>query len=280
MELRSGSISGKKTENPIPDSNIEMEMIEDIWMEIEKRVSMFFLEEQKSRRELLNELTTMREENSKLREDINNLKVFISSEVNLKDYIADREAIVANGNVVANENVNSITARDRINVQLTEVRNALKNKYYKQRTSERAESIHTNDDDNDNQLSVKSVDPTVRAIETPERTTTPSIEVPKPNTAKQDINKSQWPAGTTLVVGDSMLGGIDESRIGPKRKVRSFPGATIEDMHQYIVPLLRKHPTRVIAHVGTNDATFSDAKKIAEDLFKLQQFIISHLPDC
>ena len=77
MNLRSGSISGSKTENSIPDSNIEMEMIEDIWMAIEKRVSMFFLEEQKSRRELLNELTTMREDNSKLREEI--LKLFFKT---------------------------------------------------------------------------------------------------------------------------------------------------------------------------------------------------------
>ena len=32
--------------------------------------------------------------------------------------------------------------------------------------------------------------------------------------------------------------------------------------------------------MGTNDATFSDAKKIADDLFKLQQFIMSQLPEC
>ena len=75
-----------------------------------------------------------------------------------------------------------------------------------------------------------------------------------------------------------MLGGIDESRIGPKRKVGSFPGAIIEDM-QYIVPCLCKHPTCIIAHVGNNDATFSHAKKIAEDLFKLQQFM-SQLLEC
>ena len=40
---------------------------------------------------------------------------------------------------------------------------------------------------------------------------------------KQISTQSQWPAGTTLIVGDSMLGGIKESRMGPKRKVRSFP---------------------------------------------------------
>ena len=165
-----------------------------------------------------------------------------------------------------------------MNNQLTEVRNLLKNKYYNQissnQTSESSESMQTNE------LSLKSIDVQERAIETPERTTTPSIEAPTPNTKKQDNTKSHWPAGTTLIVGDSMLGGIDESRIGPKRKVRSFPGATIEDMYQYIVPLLRRHPTCIVAHVGTNDATFSDAKKIAEDLFKLQQFIMSHLPEC
>ena len=51
-------------------------------------------------------------------------------------------------------------------------------------------------------------------------------------------------------------------------------------MHQYIVPLLRKRPSSVIAHIGTNDAAFSNAKKIAEDLLKLQKFIISQLPEC
>ena len=30
----------------------------------------------------------------------------------------------------------------------------------------------------------------------------------------------------------------------------------------------------------TNDTTFADAKMIADDLFKLQQFIMSQLPEC
>ena len=77
-----------------------------------------------------------------------------------------------------------------------------------------------------------------------------------------------------------MLGGIEESRMGPRRKVRSFPGATIADMHQYLVPLLRKKPSRLVAHVGTNDASFSSAKTIADDLLKLQKFIQSILPEC
>ena len=52
MELRSGSLSGTNTEGTeeaMTASNIDMEMVEDIWIIIEKRVSMFFLEEQKLR---------------------------------------------------------------------------------------------------------------------------------------------------------------------------------------------------------------------------------------
>ena len=108
--------------------------------------------------------------------------------MNLNAYIGDRESIVANGNGVANETV-SITARDKMNIQLKEVRNLLKNKYYNQisskQTSESSESMQTNE------LSVKSNDVQERAIETPERTTTPSIEAPMPNTTRQDITKSQ-----------------------------------------------------------------------------------------
>jgi hypothetical protein len=61
---------------------------------------------------------------------------------------------------------------------------------------------------------------------------------------KQIGTQSLWPAGTTLIFEDSMLGGMEESRLGPKRKVRSFPGANIADMFQYIVPLLQKKPKK------------------------------------
>ena len=114
-------------------------------------------------------------------------------------------------------------------------------------------------------------------------TNSKATEIPleKPQTpAKQNRPQSQWTVGTTLIVGNSMLGGIEESHLGPKRKVRSFPGATIKDMFQYIVPLLRKKRSRVVAHVGTNNAYFSTAKQIADNLFKLQELIHANLPEC
>ena len=41
-----------------------------------------------------------------------------------------------------------------------------------------------------------------------------------------------WKKGTTLIVGDSILSGLEESKMSQKRliKVRTFPGATIQDI--------------------------------------------------
>ena len=53
----------------------------------------------------------------------------------------------------------------------------------------------------------------------------------------------KWSKNTTLIVGDSIVSGIEENRISRqwrKVKVKSFPGATIEDMYDYIKPLLKK----------------------------------------
>ena len=66
-----------------------------------------------------------------------------------------------------------------------------------------------------------------------------------------------WKKGTVLITGDSMLNGIDESKLQMKCdvKVRPFSGAITEDMHSYLKALLKKGPTTVFLHIGTNDAT-------------------------
>ena len=77
----------------------------------------------------------------------------------------------------------------------------------------------------------------------------------KPNNQNQAECKvedeSKWPKNTTLIVGDSMISGIDQQRLlvkGRIIKVRSFPGAAINDMYHYIKPLLKKAPDNVILH--------------------------------
>ena len=53
-----------------------------------------------------------------------------------------------------------------------------------------------------------------------------------------------------------MLSGIEERRIAKRnRKVKAkiFSGATINDMYDYIKPLLKKCPDNIMLHVGTNN---------------------------
>ena len=79
-----------------------------------------------------------------------------------------------------------------------------------------------------------------------------------------------------------MLNGIDERRISKTHpvKVRFFPGAHIQDMYHYIIPILEKKPEHLILHTGTNDAADSSHQQIVNDLLALKQFIKGKLQNC
>ena len=96
-----------------------------------------------------------------------------------------------------------------------------------------------------------------------------------------EIYKSRlWKKGTTLIVGDSMLYGIDETRLH-NTKVRLFPGSMMEDMYLNIYPpLLRKYPTNIFLVIGTNNAKTDNSIQVAEKLVKLREYILSIIPTC
>ena len=74
----------------------------------------------------------------------------------------------------------------------------------------------------------------------------------------QNSNNEEWPKGTIAIIGDSIINGIMEEKLcgkGRNVKVRHFPGSTVDDMNHHIVPVLRKKPSHLIIHVGTNDAS-------------------------
>ena len=87
-----------------------------------------------------------------------------------------------------------------------------------------------------------------------------------------------WKQGTTLIIGDSMIGGIEERRLR-NTKVRSHPGASIEDLHFHITPYLRKKPTNIIIHVGTNNAKSDNSDTIIEKLIQLKEYILTKCPN-
>ena len=65
-----------------------------------------------------------------------------------------------------------------------------------------------------------------------------------------------WEKGTTLIIADSILSSLCEYKMSIRKtvKVRTFLGATINDMKFFAVLLLKKKLDKVIIHVGTNDA--------------------------
>ena len=107
----------------------------------------------------------------------------------------------------------------------------------------------------------------------------------KPNNQNQAEctveDESKWRKNTTLIVGNSMISGIDQQLLSVKWriiKVRSFPGSTINDKYDYIKLLLKKNPDSVILHVGTNDAPNSTSRTILDNMLSLKSFIEKTLP--
>ena len=85
------------------------------------------------------------------------------------------------------------------------------------------------------------------------------------------------------VVGDSTVSDIEENRISRqwrKVKVKSFPGAAIEDIYDYIKPLLKKCSKNIILHIGTNNTVHDTSRIVLDTILSLKAFVEKALPDC
>ncbi len=51
--------------------------------------------------------------------------------------------------------------------------------------------------------------------------------------------------------------------------VKPFPGATVSDMEDFVKPLTRRTPDKMILHVGTNDLRNSTPKIIADSIVNI-----------
>ena len=58
----------------------------------------------------------------------------------------------------------------------------------------------------------------------------------------------------------------------------TFHGATIEDMQDFVKPLLRRKPDRVILHVGTNNVKNDSSKRIKTKIAELVDNIRQEQP--
>ena len=60
---------------------------------------------------------------------------------------------------------------------------------------------------------------------------------------------------------------------GKRVKVNSFSGANIEDMEDFLTPIMRRKPDEIILHVGTNNLQNDSPGMIANNILKLAQKI-------
>lgn len=106
----------------------------------------------------------------------------------------------------------------------------------------------------------------------------PTIKSPNKQQRNQN-GRSRAVEGTITILGDSMvkmLKPLKLSRsIGARVNVKTFPGATINDMSHYVQPTLKKQPKLVVLHVGTNDIQHREPEEIAAEMKSLCQGIVS-----
>ena len=106
-------------------------------------------------------------------------------------------------------------------------------------------------------------------------------EEPNPSQNRQ-VTNSSTKKPITVIVGDSMVKNVrgwDLSNASNKVIVKSFSGATTEDMEDYIRPVLRKEPDKLILHVGTNDLKTLEPTEIVNSIQSLAINIEENSPN-
>ncbi|CAB4001254.1 Scavenger receptor cysteine-rich type 1 M130 [Paramuricea clavata] len=90
----------------------------------------------------------------------------------------------------------------------------------------------------------------------------------------QDANlqNEKFKKKTTIIAGDSIVKNIQGWRLSDSNNhvvVKSFSGSTISDMEDYLKPIIRREPSKIILHVGTNDINHLTAQQIAKGVANL-----------
>ena len=99
----------------------------------------------------------------------------------------------------------------------------------------------------------------------------------------EDPNASNPTRSNVIIAGDSMvkhLDGFKMSKTDTRVKVSTFPGCTTLDMADYIKPILRKNPQKLILHVGTNSLKGRETStRCAQEIMALAESIRSSGPN-
>ena len=94
-------------------------------------------------------------------------------------------------------------------------------------------------------------------------------------------NNAQTRKPVTVIEGDSIIQNIRGWSLSKTNNVgvKPFPGQTLEDMENYIKPILRKDPENIIIHVGTNEVNSKEPRLTAEGIVNLARQIKGDAPN-
>ena len=97
----------------------------------------------------------------------------------------------------------------------------------------------------------------------------------KTASSRKPENSSRNKKPEVYIVGDSIIRNLKGNLMSKNKtvKVRSFPGSTIDDMTDFIKPILRRAPESVITHIGTNDLKTKSEDDIIKSLKGLVEMI-------
>ena len=84
-----------------------------------------------------------------------------------------------------------------------------------------------------------------------------------------------------LILGDSMINGIEESKLSKSRHIRVQPisGAKVDDIRDNLDIVINDDLETVVLQIGTNDSTTNSAQDIFNNIMSLKKDIESMLPN-
>jgi len=136
--------------------------------------------------------------------------------------------------------------------------------------------------DNENSINVINNDEKVKSdVVSSDNENSPITKEDSTNTSGNDL-KQPYKENTTVIIGDSMLYSIDETRMDKNNQVKVFchRGADVNDIRDHIKPILRRKPKNIILHIGTNDCVNQSANQIFGNLQSLSTEITKSNPQC
>ncbi len=176
--------------------------------------------------------------------------------------------------------LNQQTAFDKINPQHASPKGAKSSPYaHKEAFEIRSDKSSRNIRDSSSQTRQNSVQRDFRPHrdETSDDSTRTEKAVnnqPNTQTNTASFRRFNRKRPTVSIVGDSIIKGIRKQEINRSVRqmntfVKTFPGATTNDMESYIVPTLNREPDYLIIHCGTNDLRKDEPDVIAKKITKL-----------